>query len=403
MHDFNAFSLLIVIAVAVAAPLLAEIPDRLRVPTVVLEILLGIGVGPHVLNLVQPGGLVGALSELGLTMLFFMAGLELNLKAIQGPPVRLAVAGWVATLALAAAAVAVLEMLGIVRAPLLVGVALTTTAIGTLLPILRDNDELETPFGRYVLAAGAIGEFGPILVVSILITGRHSLGVATLLVLLFFGVVALLAWAAVREHPPKLLALIERTFEASSQLPVRSALLLLAALVMLADSFQLDFILGAFAAGMLVRQMGGGTGGRLLQTKMDALGFGFLIPIFFVVTGVEFDLPVLLSNPDALLRVPMFLALLLFARGLPAMLYRPVLGGRERLALAFYAATGLPLLVAITEVGLRKGVMLVENAVALVAAGMISVLVFPLIGGLLRRHAPALRMQHAGTDSPEGL
>jgi Kef-type K+ transport system membrane component KefB len=382
--------------------LLAEVPIGLRVPTVVLEIALGYAVGPHGLNLVQPGGLVASLAELGLTMLFFMAGLELDLKAIRGRPTRLAVGGWVATLALAALAVAVLASLHMVRAPLLVGVALTTTAIGTLLPILRDSGELETPFGTYVLAAGAIGEFGPILVVSVLITGNHTLGVATALVLLFFGVVAVLAWAGVREHPPKLMALAERTFEASSQLPVRSALLLLAALVVLANSFQLDFILGAFAAGMLVRMVAHGSGNRLLQTKMDALSFGFLIPIFFVVTGVKFDLPVLLSAPGALARVPLFVLLLLLARGLPALLFRGALGGRDQLALAFYMATGLPLLVAITEVGLRRGVMLVENAVALVAAGMISVLLFPLLAGMLRRHRPQ-RRTGVGSDSPEGL
>ena len=402
MADIHTASLLVVIAVAVLAPLLAEVPIGLRVPTVVLEIVLGCAVGPHGLNLVEPSGLVGSLAELGLTMLFFMAGLELDLKAIRGRPTRLAVAGWVATLALAALAVAMLVSLHMVRAPLLVGVALTTTAIGTLLPILRDSGELETPFGSYVLAAGAIGEFGPILVVSILITGNHTLGVATALVLLFFGVVGLLAWAGMREHPPKLLALVERTFEASSQLPVRSALLLLAALVVLANSFQLDFILGAFAAGMLVRLVAHGGGNRLLQTKMDALSFGFLIPIFFVVTGVKFDLPVLLTAPGALARVPLFVLLLLFARGLPALLYRGVLVGRDQLALAFYMATGLPLLVAITEVGLRKGVMLVENAVALVAAGMISVLLFPLLAGLLRRHRPR-RRAGVGSDSPEGL
>ena len=315
---------------------------------------------------------------------------------------RLAIAGWVGTLLLATLIVATMEAAGMVRAPLLVGVALTTTAIGTLLPILRDCGELGTSFGRYVLAAGAIGEFGPILVVSVLVTGQHPIGVETALVLLFFGVVALLAWAGVRDHPPKLLALVERTFEASSQLPVRSALLLLAGLVALANAFQLDFILGAFAAGMLVRMMGQGGGSRLLQTKMDALGFGFLIPVFFVLTGVRFDLPALVSDHDALLRVPLFVLLLLVARGLPALLYRSVLGGRDQLALAFYAATGLPLLVAITEIGLRKGVMLVENAVALVAAGMISVLLFPLLASLLRRHAnqSALRV---GSDRPEGF
>lgn len=402
MPAIDAPSLLFVLVVAVLAPLLAEVPIGLRVPIVVLEILLGILVGPHGLNLIEPTGMVAGLADLGLTMLFFMAGLELDLKAIRGRPIHLAVAGWICTLGLAAACAAVLTAMGLIRAPLLVGVALTTTAIGTLLPILRDGGELGTPFGRYVLAAGAVGEFGPIVMVSILITSQHSMGVEVVLVTVFFGVVALLAWVGLRDHPPALLALVERTFEASSQLPVRSALLLLAALVVLARSFQLDFILGAFAAGMLVRMLGQSSGSWLLQTKMDALGFGFVIPVFFVLTGVRFDLPALISDPAALLRVPMFLLLLLVSRGLPAVLYRGVLERRDQLALAFYAATGLPLLVAITEVGLRRGVMLVENGVALVAAGMVSVLLFPLIAGLLRRHRPR-RGAGVGSDSPEGL
>ena len=402
MAETNALSLLFVLAVAVAAPLLAEVPIGLRMPIVVLEIVLGICVGPYGLDLVEHRGIVAILADLGLTMLFFMAGLELDLKAIRGRPIQLALAGWASTLALAALAAGALTALGMVRAPLLVGVALTTTAIGTLLPILRDAGELETPFGRYVLAAGAVGEFGPILVTSILITSQHRLGVATLLVGLFLGVVALLAWASLREHLPRLLALVERTFEASSQLPVRAALMLLAGLVGLANLLQLDFILGAFAAGMLVRLMAHGGGHRLLQTKMDALGFGFLIPIFFVVTGVRFELPALLHDSAALQRVPLFVALLLVARGVPAALYRGVLDGRDRIALALYSATGLPLLVAITEVGLRKKVMLVDNAVALVAAGMISVLVFPLLAGLLRRRSPEVPAG-VGSDRPEGL
>ena len=402
MSELHSVTLLVIVAIGVLAPLLSEIPIGLRLPVVVLEILLGIVIGPEVLGWVKPEGTVAALGELGLTMLFFMAGMELDLQAIRGRPATLAAAGWAITIVIAALAVLLLYSLDLVRAPLLVGVALTTTAIGTLLPVLRDSGELETEFGRYIMAAGAVGEFGPILVVSLLITREHGIHIAAGLILLFLLIVVAIGWAGLRKRPPKLLALVERTFEASSQLPVRAAMLLLIALVVLAGRFGLDFILGGFAAGMLVRLMTQGSGSRLLQSKMDAIGFGFLIPIFFVLTGVELDVRVLLSDPNTLLRIPLFLGLMLLARGLPTLLYRRELGVRDRLSLAFYSATGLPLLVAITEIGIRSGVMLPENAVALVGAGMLSVLLFPICAGLLRRGA-GQSANRVRSDGPEAL
>lgn len=384
--ELNLTTLLIIAVIGVAAPLIAELPVGVRMPIVVLEILLGIAVGPHGLGLAEARGVLGFLGVLGLTFLFFLAGLEVDFERIRGRPLSLAARGWLLSFALGMVIVAVLRAIGFTTAPVLVGVALTTTAIGTLLPILRDAGELETPFGNYVLAAGAIGELGPILMLSLIVTHDESHWSRAAVMLTFVVIAAVAIVIALRVHPPKAVALFARTMHASSQLPVRFCILLLVGLVTLAESFGLDVILGAFAAGLIV-----GLANRVdpsrdetLRHKLDAIGFGFLVPIFFVTSGIQFDLSALFDGWSALLRVPVFLALFLLVRGAPTLLYRGDLHRADLVPFALYSATALPLLVAITELGLKTGRMRTDNAAALVGAGMLSVLIFPLLALLLR-------------------
>lgn len=384
----NSHPVLLVLAIAVIAPLLAEIPIGVRVPALVLEMLLGIVVGPHVLGLATADGLLGWLGgRLGLGALFFMAGMELDLERVRGRPLSLAARGWILSLALGLAAAGLLYVLPFVHAPMMVALALTTTALGVLLPILRDAGELETAFGRLVLAAGTVGEFGPIIVMSLVLTRTYSGWLEIGLMLAFVAIAFGAALVALGARPPRVLALLTRTMESSSQLPVRISLLLLAAFIVLSEQFGFEAVPGAFAAGMVVGLATRGADGKPLRVKIEAVCFGFLVPFFYVTSGIKFDLAALVQNPTTMLLVPVFLALLLVVRGAGVLLYRDVLPNRERLPFALYAATGLPLVVAIAEVGVKTGTMRTVIAAALVGAGMLSVLLFPTIAGALRLRA----------------
>ncbi len=231
------------------------------------------------------------------------------------------VKAWTISIVLALAVTFLLRATGFLSAPVMIATALATTAIGTLLPILRDSGELKTRFGTLVLGAGAVGELGPVLVVSLILTHEHTTWQQTFLLLAFASVALAAAIAALRLRLRPIVRLLERTLHASSQLPVRICILLMVGLVMLAHEFGLDLILGAFAAGMVVRLASEGEKGEVLREKLEAIGYGFLVPLFFVVSGIKFNLGSLLESTDALLRVPFFLALFLLVRGSPSLLF----------------------------------------------------------------------------------
>jgi Kef-type K+ transport system membrane component KefB len=384
----ESYPALLVLAVAVIAPLLAEIPIGIRLPALVLEIVLGIVIGPHVLGLATVSPLLGWLGgTLGLAGLFFMAGLELDLEKVRGQPVSLAARGWLVSLVLGTAAAAVLYALPMVHSPMMVALALTTTAMGVLMPVLRDTGEVDSGFGRLVVAAGAVGEFGPIVVMSLVLTRTYSSWVEIGLMLVFVAIAVGAALVALGMRPPKVVALLTRLMESSSQLPVRISLLLLAAFVVLSEKFGFEAVPGAFAAGMVVGLATRGREGKLLRAKIEAVCFGFLVPFFYVTTGMKFDLPALVQSTTTMLLLPTFLALLLVVRGTPVFLYRGLLKKEERLRFALLTATGLPLVVAVATLGVQSGRMRTDMAAALVGAAMLSVLLFPAIAGALRPKA----------------
>jgi Kef-type K+ transport system membrane component KefB len=380
MPSSTATSIVIIAAAAVVAPLLAEGLRRWRIPSVLFELLLGILIGPAVLGWVEVDEFIKGLSEFGLAILFFMAGYEIDFKRLKGAPLNRGVGGWIVSLVLGLGLGAVLALEGFVLSSLLVGLALTTTAIGTLLPMLRDRGLLETRFGGFMTAAGAVGEFGPILAITILLSASSPLTEALLLVLFAVLAVAVAAMAT-RPQPPALVEMLQRHLSTSTQLPVRIIILLIVGLVVVATDLGLDNLLGAFAAGMIARLALSPEQTTALTPRLEAIGFGFLIPIFFIVSGVNFDLDALTSSPTTMLKVPLFLVLMLLVRGLPALVvYKGLLSVRQRVALALLQATALPLLVVITEIGLSTDRMTTSNAAALVGAGMLSVLVLPLVG-----------------------
>ena len=383
-------TLLLLPAAAVAAPIVAAAVTRVaRIPLVVFEILLGLLIGPSLLGWIEPTTVTDTLAELGLAMLFFMAGNEIDFAAIRGRPLRRAGLGWLVSLVAGVTA-------GILIAPdlsagAIIGIALGSTALGTILPIVRDTGELNQPFGRAITAVGAAGEFGPLVAISIFLSGRDP-GAATVVLLLFVLIAATAVWWASRGPHRSLHALVAATLHTSGQLAVRLVLLLVAALVTLSMVLGLDMLLGAFAAGVIWRLLvveAPEHDRELVESKIEAVGFGFLVPLFFISTGITFELQALLDDRSALLLVPVFVILLLLVRGLPGLLAAPVgASGADRRAIVLFCATGLPIIVAVTDIGVDAGLLAETTAAALVGAGMVSVLLFPLVA-LAQRPAPA--------------
>ena len=396
-------TLALIAIAAVLSPLVAEFLRRfVVVPEVVIQIIFGILLGPYVFNLARSNSIVTALSDFGLTYLMFLAGTEVDPAIMRRGHIGLAAGSWVTSLVLALLMGVLFHSSGLVLDSVVVALCLTTTALGTLLPMLRDSGYLDTPFGPVVLSVGAIGEFGPILAVALLLTQRHT-DLTILLIVLFVAVAVVAALLATQVRPPGFVTLLRRHLHSTSQLPVRISVLLVVLLVYLALKLSLDVLLGAFAAGVVVRLFIRGEDQEPVRSKLEAIGYGFLIPIFFIETGINFDLHALIREPHVLLRVPVFAAVFLFTRGLPTLVFfRRVLSRAQSQALAVLAATGLPLIVVITTIGVDEHKMRPENASALVAAGMLSVLVYPIIGFRRLRRDPESAGTSGANDAAEG-
>jgi Kef-type K+ transport system membrane component KefB len=380
---------LAIVATATVAGTVSTIVARrgLLLPSVVLELLFGVLIGPQILGL-HTSPFIVFFSNLGLGMLFFFAGYEIDLERIAGLPLRLAAFGWAISLAIAYGVGGILAASGVVLSLLYTGSAMATTAIGTLIPILSDAGELRTRFGTYLLGAGAVGEFGPILLLTVILSTDSAVHNAAIL-LAFVLVSVVVAVLAVRssEHT---LPLLHGTLDKSSQLGVRWIVTLVFALLAIAYELGLDLLLGGFAAGLITRQVLKGGEVEAFDTRLTAVGFGFFIPFFFVVSGMRIDVDALFSSVSGVVKMAVFFLLFLLVRGTPALvLYRRVLDARERLALALFSSTQLPLVIAITSVAQQTGHMRASTAAALIGAAVLSTLVYPLLGLRLRASAPA--------------
>ena len=412
-------TLVLIVAIAVLSPFLSDLVSRwTRIPGVVFEIGLGMLIGPYVLGWAHLDEVIEVLAEMGLVFLIFLAGFEIDPDQVKGRPVKLAVQGWLVSLVLGIAVAFALHGLDITSGVRFVAIALTTTAIGTLLPILGDAGVLRTRLGTNFLASGAMGELGPIVAISIALTSDTP-GRTTLILAVFVLIALAVGWVATREARPRTVTLVARTLHSSGQLGVRICVLLCLLMVWSAAELGLDVLLGAFAAGMVARLFlvqhsatpdadtddavalvastdADGSGGHRsvfdhreeVQHRIEALGFGFFIPLFFVVSGVRFDLDALF-DPAELIKVPMFMALFLLVRGLPALLYRRDLPRHELIALGLLQASALPLLVVITDIGMSTGQMRSDNAAGLVGAGLLSVVLFPIVAMAIRSRAEA--------------
>jgi Kef-type K+ transport system membrane component KefB len=393
-------TLLAVTVVAALAPMIVAALPGPPIPQVVVLILAGILIGPHVLGLADNAS-IKLLANIGLGFLFLLAGYELDPKLFRERSGRLAMIGWAISALLAVVAVGILAHVHLVHDFVPIGLALTTTALGTLLPILSDNEMLGGKFGRYVLAAGAVGELFPIIAISLFLTKRNQF--VALGSLLAVGAAALLLTAAPRVlGRQRLKVLVQQGQKATAQTTLRWSIVLLILLLLAAERFGDDVVLGAMLAGMVLRSWTRKVEMDLhhFEDKLDALGYGLFIPIFFVSSGMTLDIQSILHNP---LRTLLFFGLLLVVRGLPSLLvYRHVLPVKQRLEMTFITATTMPLLIALAEIGQSDGVMLPSNAAALVGAGVLSVLAYPAIAiALHRRGQPARPSDQASAAQPD--
>jgi Kef-type K+ transport system membrane component KefB len=380
MPDVEFVNLLGVLVIALGAPLLLGFAPRARVPAVVLEIVLGIVVGPSLLGWLEADLAVEIVALLGLAMLLFLAGLEIDVHRLRGRLLGYAATGYLISLVVGWGAGATLVWAGWLDDSLLLAVTVSATSLGLVVAVLKDGGVVETRLGQTVIAASSVADFAAVLLLSLVFSeSSGSTGTRLLLLGVFVGTVLLVGLAvALSARSMRLGEVLERLQDSTAEIRVRAAMVMLIAFVVLAERFGLESILGAFMAGAAVGLLDRDASSHpRFRVKLDAIGYGFLIPVFFVASGLRLDVAGLLQDPGLLGRVPVFLGVLLLARGLPALLYLGWFGPRRTAAVALLQATSLPFIVTATQIGVATGRMDGTTAAALVCAGLASVLVFP--------------------------
>ena len=391
MPEIHFTDLLIVVVVAFVAPLVLGFFPRLRLPAIVLEIVLGIVIGPSGLGWVQVDLPIQILALIGLAFLLFLAGLEIDVERLRGRVLRLTALAFVISFAIGIVVGLVLHAGGFIKSPLFIAIVLVSTSLGVIVPVLKDSGNISSDFGQLVIAAASIADFGAIILLSLFFSGKGSTDIAGKLILLaIFGALVVVIGVVIAglERFRGISGVLQRLQDTTAQIRVRGAFVLLIGFVALAENVGLEVILGAFAAGALLslidrdRQMTHPE----FRVKLEAAGFGIFIPVFFVTTGLHFNLDALFASAGTIAHIPLFLLALLLVRGLPALVYGRLLGRQKAIVASILQATSLPFIVAAAQIGMDIGVVSEANGAALIAAGLLSVIIFPALGlTLLRR------------------
>jgi len=389
MRTISFDGLVIVAAAALAAPFALGLFPRIRLPAIVLEIVLGIVIGPQVFSWVSIDTPIQVMSLLGLAFLLLLSSLEVEYERFRGRLLRLTALGYAISFGLALLIGLGLHEGGLVKSPLLVGIALSATSLGIVIPVLKDAGQVGTPFGQLVVAGASIAEIATIVLLSLFFSGEAG-GIGAKLVLLGLFVLFVIAVGVAvlgAERSRRISATLLRLQDTTAEIRIRGAFLLLALFVVLAERLGLEAILGAFLAGAIVKLVDRDQAMTHPQfrQKLEAVGYGVFVPVFFVATGVRFDLSGLFANATNLARVPIFLAALLVARGLPALVYKSLATRTQTLAAALLQATSLSFLVVAGQIGVQLDLIRPAAYAALVAAGLLSVLLFPLTALTLLR------------------
>jgi Kef-type K+ transport system membrane component KefB len=385
--------LLIVAVAAFVAPIVAGLIPRRLVPPVVLEVLAGLAIGPQGLNLVHATGAVYVLYLLGFGFLLFLAGQEVEPERFRGPAFNLSALSFAISIGLGFAVAAALGQIAPGADIRLLALSLTASSLGVLVPVLRDAGDIHTDFGQLVVISGSVGEFGSLLLLTILFSAQPESTPVQILYVVGLGVAALAGAIALRRfwRSPWMRRVLLASDDSTSQLRVRGAFVVLLVFTALAHEFGVDALLGAFVAGIVLRvaDRDDRPTQKRFQGKLHAIGYGFLVPVFFVVTGVQFDVRSLLASPSALALLPALVAAILLVRGGPALLFRGRVGSRPAVAAGLLQATTLTFPVVVAEVGRSLGLLTPATAAALLGAALVSVLLFPALALALRPWSPA--------------
>ncbi len=388
-------SLAVIVLVAALCPIIAQSIPKKPIPETVFLLIAGALLGPNMAGVINLSDSISLLSELGLAFLFLLAGFEIDPKNVAGHQGKRGFVTWLVCLALGFGAVAAVSYVAPAHAPsdlggVAVAIALGTTALGTLMPILKERNLIGTQVGDSVLAYGTWGELGPIIAMAMLLSSRAEW--KTLVVLLAFAAVAVVAAivpAKAKKAGSRVYRFLSENANSTAQATMRVTVLLLVTLVALSAVFQLDAVLGAFAAGFVLRYVIP-TGNHDLEHKLDGAAFGFFVPLFFVVSGAKIDLMAVFDKPVLLVG---FIVALLLIRAVPIFVSLSLdretrtMSSHNRVSVALYCTTALPLIVAVTSVATTAGAMSDETASVLVAAGAITVLAMPLLAQLTYRVA----------------
>lgn len=391
MPETSFSNLALVAVVAFGVPLLLGFNASVRLPATVVEILAGIVLGPAVLGWIAVDTPIQVLALVGLAFILLLAGLEIDFALLRGRPLLLAALGSALSLGLALVLSYGLGLAGLIEAPLFIAIMLSATALAILVPLLKDTGQIATPLGQLVIAGATIVDVGTVLLLSLLFSREASSpGTQFILVgglLLLAATTTLALWRVESWHG--LSAVLQRLQDSSAQIRIRGAFLLLALFVALAERFGIEIVLGAFMAGVVLKLVD--RDGQMthpdFRHKLEAIGFGIFAPFFFISSGLRYDLAALIGSPGALALVPVLLLALLIVRGLPALLYRPLLGGRGALAAGLLQATTLTFVVVAAQLGVELGIISTATSAALIAAALLSVVIFPLAALNLLRGA----------------
>lgn len=384
MPQLSFANLAICLAVAFGSRLLLGLVPRVRVPGEVVEIVLGIVLGPAVIGWVEVDEPVKILAVVGLAFTLFLAGLELDLSRLRGSLLRVAGMAMAVSAALAVLVAVALSAAGLIDDARLVAVALCATSLGLVVPVTKQGGFEHERLGQLVIAGATLGDFGAIIALSLLFS-RDAVTASTRFTLLgvFFALIALVVLVLrVGGRRMRIGDVIMRLADTTAQIRIRGVVLLIVAFALLAEKTGLETILGCFVAGAVIGTIDhdAARAHPQFRVKLDAIGFGFLVPVFFVSAGIRFDLRALLDDPSTFALVPLFLLALLIVRGVPALLYRGELQSRRDVAVAaVLQATSLPFIVTATMIGVEIGALSASVAAAFVGAGLLSAVIFPVL------------------------
>ena len=407
-------ALLLITFLALIVPVIVRHITFIRLPGVVGEILAGIVIGRSGLNLVEATPILTFLQEFGFTLLMFLSGLEMNLGALRSPvardtparswqqPIPLALLIFVLTVVMALIVGVAMAAFNLASNPILMGLILSTTSLGIVVPVLKERGLTTTRYGQVLLVSALISDFVTLLLLSLVIAIlSQGLTLDLLLVLLLLAAfVAAVHIGGIVSRLTLLTRIIDELSHATAQIQVRGALALMVAWVVLAQALGVEVILGAFLAGAII-SFSRRRADSPLPEKLDAIGFGFFIPLFFIMVGAEFDIRTLLASPRGLLLVPVLIAGAYIVKIVPALLLRSIFSWRETLAAGMLLASRLSLIIAASAIALELGAITPATNAALILVAIVTCTFSPIFFGRLLPIAAASRRHGTiilGTD-----